>query len=138
MTSGIIEILVESSAVVDLVGTTGTHVKVFPVQAPEKTRKPYIVVSEVALNPSIAKGCAYDLDKPRYTVNVYSYNFRETELIQNACRAALDTGAGFSTDAGVDFDQIWMVDRQDLYMPSDGQDPSTYVKVGVYECMVRH
>lgn len=138
MTSGIIEILIEAPAVTSLVGTEpGGHIKIYPTQAPQNVKTPYITVSETSLNPSIAKGCPSDLDKPRYNVLVYSLDFRETELIQEACRITLDTGAGFTTDAGASFDAIWMSDRQDLYMASQGQDPGIFVKAGVYECQVR-
>lgn len=139
MTSGIIEILRESSAVADIVGNVGGHVKVFPVQAPQGAlgREPYVIVAEVALNPSLGKGCPPDLDRPRYSVMAYALDFRKAELIQDACRAALDTGSGFTTDAGAVYDQIWMVDRQDLFSPAQGEGAGLYVKAGFYECSCR-
>jgi hypothetical protein len=138
MTSGIIEILIENATVQSLVGVDGRgKYKVYPVFAPEGVSWPYVVVSEVSLNPTLAKGCPSDLDYPRYNVLVYSLDFRQTELIQAACRACLDTGSGFTTDAGAEFHSIYMVDRQDLFMPSQGEGPGMYVKVGVYAAEVR-
>lgn len=140
MTSGIVEILRESSAVVSLVGYLpggGNHVKVFPVQAPQGAKEPYILVQETSLNPSLSKGCVSDLDRPRYDVMAFALDYRKTELMQEACRNALDIGQGFTTDAGANFDSIWMMDRRDLYMPAQGQEGGLYVKLGVYECTVK-
>jgi hypothetical protein len=140
MTSGIIEILLENSGVTNLVGSVGGHVKIFPTQAPQTvllTYGDYITVSEVSLNPSLAKGCPPDMDRPRYVVLCFSLDFRKAEILQAACRAALDTGQGFTTDAGATFDQIWMVDRSDLFQPAQGDGAGMYVKSGIYECVTR-
>ena len=138
MTSGIIEILIENADVIELVGSDGAQVKIYPSSsAPQNVNYPYVTVSETALNPSLAKGCAFDYAKPRYDVLVFSRKFRQTELIQQAIRLALDTGEGFDTDAGVHFDQIWMIDRQDLFLPAQGEESGLYVKRGVYEAMAR-
>jgi hypothetical protein len=138
MTSGIIEILIENAGVIAAVGRDDNNqVKVYPMIAPQGVEAPYVTVSEVSLNPALAKQCSDFMDSPRYNVMVYSLDFRETELIQAACRAALDTGAGFTTDAGAEFDSIYMMDRQDLWMPSTGESSGLYVKVGVYAAEVR-
>lgn len=138
MTSGIIEILIENVGVQSAVGQKDGQYKVYPTKAPDGPNlTPYIVVSEVSLNPVLGKGCAPSLDYPRYNVLVYSTDFRETETIQQACRDALDVGTGFTTDAGATFDSIYMVDRQDLFQPGVGQEGGLYVKVGIYECSAR-
>jgi len=138
MTSGIIEILIENSNVKTLVGVDGRgHYKVYPVQAPEQVenaRAAYILVSEVSLTPSLSKGCPSTMDRPRYNVLVYSTDFLEAETIQEACRVALDNGQGWTTQT-VNFDAIYMVDRQDLWSPGTGQGNGMYVKLGVYEAI---
>lgn len=137
MTSGIIEILIENVGVQSVVGQYQGQYKVYPTKAADHAPAPYIVVSEVSLNPVLCKGSGPSLDYPRYNVLVYSTDFRETETIQQACRDALDTGTGFSTDAGATFDSIQMVDRQDLFQQGVGQEKGLYVKLGIYECGVR-
>jgi hypothetical protein len=140
MTSGIIEILIEDINVQALVGQDHRgQYKVYPTVAPEKTPGntvdgPYVIVSEASLNPTISKGCPSTLDFPRYEVLVYSTDFRETELIQEACRVCLDNGQDWSTET-VDFDSIWMVDRRDLYAQGTGQ--GMYVKAGTYEAAAK-
>lgn len=138
MTSGIIEILRENAGVQALVGTKDGQYKIYPTLGPQDTDLcPYIVVSEISLNPALAKNCPPSLDFPRYNVLVYSTDFRETEVIQQACRDALDIGQGFTTDAGATFDSIYMVDRQDLFQAGTGQEGGLFVKLGVYECSAR-
>ena len=140
MTSGIIEILIEDANVQALIGQDSEgHYKVYPTRAPatvEVTGAPYIVVSEASLTPSLGKACPSTLDNIRYQVLVYSTDFLETEVIQEACRVCLDNGQSWSTDL-VDFDSIWMVDRQDLWSPGTGQDNGMYVKLGVYEASAK-
>lgn len=138
MTSGIIEILKENAGVIALVGMKDGQVKIYPTIGPQDTDLiPYIVVSEVSLNPALAKLCPPSLDFPRYNVLVYSTDFRETEVIQQACRDALDIGQGFTTDVGATFDSVYMVDRQDLFQAGVGQEHGLFVKLGVYECGAR-
>jgi hypothetical protein len=138
MTSGIIEILIENAGVQAAVGqdTLGQY-KIYPVQAPQNVKTPYVVVSEASIRASLSKGDASELDFPRYDVLVYSTDFLETELIQQACREAIDTGAGFTTDAGVTFDRIYMVDRRDLFQQAQGEGGGLYVKLGVYEAAAK-
>jgi hypothetical protein len=138
MTSGIIEILIENAGVQTAVGQDDLgQYKVYPVQAPQGIRTPYVVVAESGLRPSLSKGDATELDYPRYEVLVYSTDFLETEVIQNACRTAIDTGTGFTTDAGVTFDSIYMVDRRDLFQQAQGEGGGLYVKLGVYEAAAK-
>jgi hypothetical protein len=138
MTSGIIEILIENAGVQAAVGqdTLGQY-KIYPVQAPQNVKTPYVVVAESGNRTSLSKGDATGLDYPRYDVLVYSTDFLETELIQQACRQAIDTGAGFTTDAGVTFDSIYMVDRRDLFQQAQGEGGGLYVKLGVYEAAAK-
>lgn len=141
MTSGIIEILKEDATLVAMVGTaivgTDAQAKIYPMSIPQNVVYPFITVAEVSLNPMIAKGCAYDYGKPHYEILSYSRSFRQAELLQQQVRRVLDTGNGFDTDAGALFDQIYMIDRNDLYLPAQGEESGLYVKRGMYECMVR-
>lgn len=138
MTSGIIEILRENAAVQTLVGQDErAKYKIYPFVAPQKVREPYILVSEVSMNPSLSKGCPSTLDFPNYQVNCYGLSFLDMEILQEACRVALDTGSGFTTDAGAEFGAIYMTNRQDLWMPGDGgQGGGLYVKSGTYQAEV--
>jgi hypothetical protein len=138
MTSGIIEIFIENAGVQAAVGLDDQdQYKVYPVQAPQLVKTPYVVVAESGLRPSLSKGDASELDYPRYDILVYSTNFLETELIQQACRAAIDAGTGFITDAGVSFDSIYMIDRKDLFQQAQGEGGGLYVKLGVYEAAAK-
>lgn len=135
MTSGIIEILIENSGVQTLVGQDDRgQYKVYPTVAPQGVDLPYVVVSEVSIEPNLSIGCASTLDKPRVTVNACALSFRETELIQDACRAAVDTGQAWTT-TDARYTQIYMVDRKDLYLPATGQGSGIYVKLGLYEAI---
>jgi len=137
MTSGIIEILIEDSNIIALVGLDHRgQVKVYPTVAPEQSPgyavdAPYVIVTETSLNPTLGKDCPSTLDFPRYDVLVYSTDFRETEQIQEACRVCLDNGQAWTTETA-DFDSIWMADRRDLFAPGSGQTGGMYVKVGTY------
>jgi hypothetical protein len=139
MTSGIIEILIENEALQNALGKDNRgQFKVYPTAAPQGVKYPYIVVAEESLNPSLSKDCISTLDYPLYQVLVYSTSFRQTEVIQSLCRAALENGGeGFSTDAGARFDKIDMIDRKDLYQQATGQDSGMYVKVGTYRAATR-
>lgn len=134
MTSGIIEILRENATVAMMVGNDDRgEVKIYPFIAPQKVSQPYILVSEVSLNPTLSKGCPSTLDFPNYQVNCYALSFRKAELLQEACRIALDNGQSWSTDAGVYFGSVYMTDRRDLWMPAEGQGSGLYVKSGTYQ-----
>jgi hypothetical protein len=143
MTSGIIEILIENSAVQSAVGQDAhDQYKIYPVQAPQSNsandvKTPYIVVAEEGMRPTLSKGCPSTLDFPRYQILVYSTDFLETETIQELCRLALDTGSDWSTDVGAEFDSIYMIDRRDLFQPAQGEGGGLYVKLGIYEASAK-
>lgn len=129
MTSGIIEILIENAGVQTIVGQSGFKYKVYPVVAPQRTEPPYITVFKGQNNAvlSLSKDIESQLDYPLVTVNCWSKNFRETELIHEAVRAALDN-QGFTTDAGYVFNRVWLVDDRDGF----DQEQNFYVHVAVY------
>lgn len=139
MTSGIIEILIENSIVATLVGVDEQSVvKVYPFIAPQKVKQPYILVSEISVSPTLSKGCISDLDFATYQVNCYGLSFYDMEVLQEACRNALDTGAGFTTDAGAEFGSVYMTNRQDLFFQIDGSEKGgLYVKSGTYQADIK-
>lgn len=140
MTSGIIEILIEDPNVQAVIGQdTSGHYKIYPTRAPERvevTGAPYIIVQEASLTPSLGKMCPSTLDNIRYEVLVYSTDFLQTEIIQEAVRVCLDNGQQWDTSL-LHFDGIWMVDRRDAWSPGVGQDGGMYVKVGTYEASAK-
>lgn len=145
MTSGIIEILIENTNVQTLVGTyqvtlnnvPTSKYKVFPFIAPQGVSEPYILVSETSLNPTLGKGCPSTVDYPTYDVNCYGLSFRAVELLQEACRIALDNGQAWNTDAGAQFDQVYMSDRKDLFLLQEGQNKGLFVKSGTYKAIAK-
>ncbi len=115
MTSGIIEILLDSSAVTSLVGKNKTNDKwkVYPFTRPETEDPPFIVVAKTGNNPTVAKDCYGTLDYPSYDVLCYCKNFRDTEILHEAARAALD---GMSSITAVcTFSSIWLITDRDAY-----------------------
>lgn len=137
MTSGIIQILINNSEVAVAVGTYhpdgGTpKVKVFPVVAAPQAKEPYICVMKKSNNPMISKDCFSRLDTSFYEVRVWSKKgFRQTEIIHELCRIALETAIPFVTDACT-FNKIWMEDDNDSY--SEQED--MFCHVGQYTANV--
>ena len=122
MTSGIVEILRESTPIQVLVGTNalGNKFKIYPVQVPQGENTAYMTVHMPGNDPvtSLTKDLASSLDYPSFTVNCWAVNFRYTELMAEAVRSALDN-TGFITDAGYTFNRIWLSDER------EGIDPET-------------
>lgn len=114
MTSGIIEILLDSADIQSLVGTnpdTGKY-KVYPYVAPQDEKPPYVVVAKVS-NSTVSMGKEVDstLDRPQYDIISYAKNFRQTEQIDIAVRDALDNMT--STTEVCVFRRIWLITDQD-------------------------
>jgi hypothetical protein len=131
MTSGIVEILKDDSGVQALAGlnTAGSKYKVYPVIAPQDEKPPYITVFKSQNDPitSLTKQVVSELDYPTVTVNCWAKNFRTADLMFEAVRNALDNKSA-STDAGYDFERIWLVDDRDGHESERGM----YVKVGTF------
>jgi hypothetical protein len=114
MTSGIIEILLDSVAVQTLVGQVGGKYKVYPFVAPQNTEQPYITVAKTSNNTqSQGKEIESTLDYPTYDVLCWAKNFRTTELLNEACRMALDNMSSV-TDVCT-FTRIWLVTDRDAF-----------------------
>lgn len=131
MTSGIIEILTENAGVQTIVGLNerGDKYKIFPVVAPQKTEPNYITVFKGQNNAtiSLSKDLESMLDYPLVTINSWSKSFRDTELMFEAVRDALDN-QGFTTDAGYTFNRVWLVDDRDGF----DNEQQLYVHVAVF------
>jgi hypothetical protein len=129
MTSGIIEILTDSSAVQALVGenSRSDKFKVYPFKAPQPENGPYIIVAKTTNSTqSQGKEIESTLDYPTYDVLSYSKKFRETEEMHEACRSALDNMTSITEVCT--FKRIWLVNDR------DGFDDSAqmYVHVATY------
>lgn len=116
MTSGIIDILVDNAGVQAVVGLNeaGDKYKIYPFVAPQDTKQPYIVVSKTSNSTqSQGKEIESTLDYPTYDVLCYSKNFRTTELLHEAVRAALDNTAWNTSDYV--YRRIWLITDRDAF-----------------------
>jgi hypothetical protein len=136
MTSGIIEILIEDTGVRTEVGLNkaGEKYKVYPMVCPEGEEQPYVIVSMVSndAQTSMDKTDASLLDYPQYNVICYAKNFRKTETIHAACRAALDDKESV-TDAGAEFERIWLANEKDGF----DNGAQLYAKIATYRAEVK-
>lgn len=129
MTSAIVEILKENTGVQQLAGLNeaGNKYKVYPFVAPQPEHLPYIIVAKVSNNTnSEGKEVYSTLDYPTYQVMSYHKNFRPTEIMHEACRAALDN-KWFETDV-CRFERVWLINDYDSY----NQQLDAFVHVAVY------
>lgn len=130
MTSAIIQILVANAGVQSVVGLNkaGTKYKVYPVRADQDEIQPYITVFKGQNDPILAtsKDEVSQLDYPRITISCWAIEFRDTELMFEAVRNALDNDS--STFGSYNIQRLWIVDDR------DGWDPESklYVHVAVY------
>lgn len=118
MTSGIIEILTENAGVQGVVSRDNADQKycIFPVRAEQGNKVDYITVYKAGNDAltSLTKDIESLLDYPRVVVTCWSKNFRTTEIMFEAVRAALDNISA-ETDNGYNFSRIWLVDDRDGY-----------------------
>jgi hypothetical protein len=129
MTSGITEILTDSVAVQSLVGRNeaGDKWKVYPFKAPQTEKGPYMVVAKTSNSAqSQGKEIESTLDYPTYDVLSYAKNFRTTELMSIAARAALDNVT--SVTSVCTFKRIWLVTDRDAF----DESADMYVHVDTY------
>lgn len=129
MTSGFVEILTDNAAVQALVGRNqaNTKWKVYPFKAPQTEKGDYIVVAKTANSTqSQGKEIESTLDYPTYDVLSYSKNFRTTEELHEASRAALDNMS--SVTAVCTFRRIWLITDRDAF----DESADMYVHVSTY------
>lgn len=133
MTSGLIQILIADSDVQAAVGQdVNDKYKVYPIVAPQKTDQLYVTVQKQGNDPILSKDCFSTLDTSSYELHVWSKKgFRETEVVHEICRVALETGTEVVTDACT-FRKIWMTNDYDAY----DKDNDMYCHVGIYTANV--
>ena len=132
MTSGFIQILIANAGVQTAVGLSGSKVKVYPVVVPQDTPEAFVSVEKRSNSPTISKDCLSRLDTGEYEVRAWSKKgFRETELIHEACRTALESVTTVVTSACT-FKKIWMTNDYDGF----DQTLEMYCHVGVYAANV--
>lgn len=134
MTSGIIEILIEDAGVqaIDGLQRSDDTYKVFPVvnMCKEGETQPYIVVFKSSNDPVTGKGCNGLLDIPQFTVQCYGKNFRQSELMFEAVRAALDNKQ--STTTYYKFDWIRLANDRDGF----DNENQVFVHQCEFQCQV--
>lgn len=117
MTSAIVQLLVANAGVQALVGLNkaATKYKVFTVVADQDEIAPYITVYKAQNNPESAtsKDEISDLDYPKVIVRCVSTVFRESELMFEAVRMALDNVSAIQS--GYILQRIWLADDRDDY-----------------------
>lgn len=126
MIQGVVQSLLDSSAVTNLVGQ-----RVFPVVAPQGVVKPYITARIVSNAPNQNKDAASTLDMVTFQVFSYSGKYSEVDAIDNAVRGAIDNMMGESE--GVKFDRIYFETHQDLF----DQEDQAYMRESRYTAMIR-
>lgn len=118
MTSGIVEILIEDIQVQNLVGLNraGNKYKIYPVVCPQGEEQPYQCVYRGSAGsiPSLTKDIRSELDYPTVTVMSYAKSYRQAEVLAEATRVALER-SDYITDAGYQFNSIWLVQERDLF-----------------------
>jgi hypothetical protein len=134
MTSAIVQMLVANAGVqaVAELNKAGSKYKVFTVVADENEIAPYITVYKSGTDPvsALDKDQASDLDYPRITIACWSTTFRETELMFEAVRAALDNDS--ETIVGYNIQRVWLVDDSEQF------DPKSKLFVNISSFGVEH
>lgn len=103
--------------------------KAYPVRAPEKIKRPYVVLRRTSAPPIEYKTAPSEIDKPAFNVVVYAESYKKAEDISNVIRGILDGYVGGSYKA------IWYTDAEDLFDPDDGNSGSVVIS-NKYRAMV--
>src|SRR5687768_11795930 len=135
MTSGIIQIMINNSAVQALVEespATGKY-KVYPVVAPQLEKQPFYTVLKKQNETTGQLNCIGTLDFPVYEVRAWSKEgFRKTELMHEAARLAIESESEVVTDACT-FDGIHLINDYDHY--ESGSD--MFCHIGIYRAQMK-
>jgi hypothetical protein len=129
MTSGIIEILIGNPLIQLTVGLNakGDKYKVYPMVCPQPEDQPYIVVEKTGnTTRSMGKEIHSTLDYTTYNVLCYGKNFRKTEELNEAVRAAIDNVSALTTVCA--FERIWLMTDFDRF----ANELDMYVHVAQY------
>ena len=138
MISGIVEILLENSA---LVTELGDDEKIFPLIVPEETEggekiePPYLAVMLAEKGSNQTKNSVSTVDFPVVQVNIHAESYDQLETLEEAVREALEGFTG-TTGTGHNFHKITFLnssDRPDLYQ----KDRPSYPRSSQYNCIVK-
>lgn len=91
MIKGVRTILVNTTAVTDLVGTS-----IFPERVPQEQGYPAVVLNTSSTRPGISKQRQTSLFGVALQVLIYTQTYAQAEAIANAIRVALDNYTGTS------------------------------------------
>jgi|SRR5688572_19307199 len=117
MIQGVIEILLDASAVTTLVGNKSaqsSEYKIYPVVATQGETAPYIIAAKTPGTPLQMKGQGSDLDTSNFQLLIYGDTYELIDDIHEACRIALDNKTSV-TDNGINFDRIWFTGDYDSF-----------------------
>lgn len=122
MIQSVIDILVNSATVASLIGvSTQNEVKIYPVRAPQKEKRPYVIIRRSANLPVQFKSAPSDMDKVTFSVVVYAESYKKASDISDAIRVAID---GY---VGGDIRNLIYQTSEDLFDPEDGNDGSVVI-----------
>lgn len=84
-----------------LVGSdSGGGVRIYPLTVPQQAARPYVRITEVAVEPSDTKTGASTLDAIRVQIDSYADSMLTAQQIDEAVRGAIDRYRGSVTVAG--------------------------------------
>lgn len=100
--SGILYTLLAANATVTgLVGSdTGGGFKIYPLTNPQQAKRPFVRITEIAVEPSDTKTGASTLDAIRAQIDSYADSMLTAQQIDEAVRGAIDRYRGSVTVSG--------------------------------------
>lgn len=102
----IYSILSNDTTLSDMIGTS-----IFPVRAPQRTARPFVVYRENNTVPTNHADGAAPKDLKSLQIDIYSATYTEAHEIADQIRVLLDAYAG--TVAGVKIRQMWFSTQDD-------------------------
>jgi len=131
MTEGIIDLLVNDTAVQTLVGRNAadTKYKVYPLATPQGERPPYITVQMTNRTAIPCKGGRPTAFIDQCNVNIYTVNYQEGIALSRVCADAVDDEAYSGLDYSLP--EIRVSDENEGWIDVDGL--GLYVRTLVLE-----
>lgn len=128
MISGLVTILLNTTAVTDLVGT-----KIFPVVAEQEIKRPYVTLRRTGVSPTIVKNEVSGKDEVNVNIAAYAATYKECIDILAAIRTAIDNYKGVPATSTINFLNVWYVVSEDLF----DKDDETYIVVDTYAARIK-
>lgn len=125
MTQAIIQRLLATSAVTDIVGQ-----KIYLIVAPATVKKPYLTVRQASNPPDDLKGTP-TIDYPQFEVWAYGETGASVYAVSAVVRAACEAITG--TVEGTNFSKVWQIDAEDLF----DQDDQAVLRRNIFRCIVK-